>query len=421
MQPRAFTTPALTIALVLAGALYLASSATGDVVAAPDPSSGNRTATVSDERVKALHKRAIVVDTHADTLWRVLDKGDDITTRSMKGHVDVPRLLEGGVDGQFFSIWPQPAYGPDGYVKRCLRLIDALHSTIAKSGGRMFLATTPDDIRRADREGRVAALLGIEGGHAIEDDLAALRMFHRMGVRYMTLTWSINTDWADSSGDSRTFHGLTGFGRKVVEEMNRIGMIVDVSHVSDETFNDVLAVTRAPVIASHSSCRAICDAPRNMSDEMLRALGKNGGVIMINYYSAFLDQRFRDEVKKASEAQKEKISAAATETLGDPVAFENRMWDLHAALDASVAPPPLSKLLDHIDRAAKVAGVEHVGLGSDFDGITSSPKGLEDVSRLPEITRGLLERGYSDDEIAGILGGNFMRVFDQVVKTATNH
>jgi membrane dipeptidase len=237
----------------------------------------------------------------------------------------------------------------------------------------------------------------------------------------MTLTWSINTGWADSSGGSRTYHGLTAFGRKVVEEMNRIGMIVDISHVSDETFKDVLAVTRAPVIASHSSCRAICDAPRNMSDEMLRALGKNGGVIMINFYSAFLDQRFRDEMKKASEGQKEKISAAATETLGDPIAFENRMWDLHAALDASIAPPPLSKLLDHIDHAAKTAGVDHVGLGSDFDGITSSPKGLEDVSRLPEITRGLLERGYSDDEIAGILGGNFMRVFDQVVKTATDH
>ncbi len=375
---------------------------------------------VSEERVRDVHARAVVVDTHADTLWRVLDEGDDISDRSAKGHIDLPRLLEGGVDGQFFAIWPQPHYGPDGYVKRCLRLIDALHGVIARSGGRMFLAATPDDIRRADREHRVAALLGIEGGHAIEDDLGVLRMFHRMGVRYMTLTWSINTSWADSSGDQRTYHGLTAFGEKVVREMNRLGMIVDISHVSDETFRDVLAATSAPVIASHSSCRSLCDAPRNMSDDMLKALAGNGGVIMINFYSAFLDQAFRDASRAASEASKDRLSAIASETLGDAAERDRREWELHAAIDAAIPPATLGRVLDHIDHAVRVAGRDHVGLGSDFDGITSAPRGLENVSMLPAITRGLLERGYTDDEVIGILGGNFLRVFDRVTEIAAN-
>jgi membrane dipeptidase len=373
---------------------------------------------VSDERVREVHRRAVVVDTHADTLWRVLDEGDDITVRSSKGHVDLPRLLEGGVDGQFFSVWPQPAYGPGGYVKRCLRLIDAMHQVVERSGGRIFFATSADDIRRADREGRVAALLGIEGGHAIEDDLGVLRMFHRMGVRYMTLTWSVNTSWADSSGDRSAYHGLTAFGEKVVREMNRLGMLVDVSHVSDETFLDAVRVSAAPVIASHSSCRALCDAPRNMSDEMLKALAANGGVIMINFYAAFLDPEFRRAAREAAAAAKDRISAVATETLGDPVARENRMWDLHEEIEAPIPRPPLDRVLDHVDHAVKVAGIDHVGLGSDFDGISSAPRGLEDVSKLPALTRGLLERGYTDEEVIKILGGNFLRVFDRAAEIA---
>ncbi|MBI3447851.1 MAG: membrane dipeptidase [Acidobacteria bacterium] len=373
---------------------------------------------VSEEHVREVHRRAIVVDTHADTLWRVLDKGDDIVSSDGKGQVDLPRLLAGGVDGQFFSIWPQPLYGPSGWVKRSLRLIDALHGVVARSGGRMFLATSAADIRRADREGRVAALVGIEGGQAIEDDLGVLRMFYRAGVRYMTLTWSINTSWADSSGDKRVSHGLTGFGEQVVREMNRLGMLVDVSHVSDETFADVLRVTSAPVIASHSSCRAICDAKRNMTDDMLRALAKNGGVVMINYFSAFIDQDFAKAADKAEDGAKETISRIATETLGDPVARENRMWEMYTQLDGAIPPPSIERVLDHIEHVMRVAGPDHVGLGSDFDGITSAPKGLEDVSKLPAITRGLLERGHSDEEVIQVLGGNFLRVFESAEKIA---
>ena len=402
--------------LWIALALLLHASPGGPFAAGPAPPAAR--ATVTDDRVREIQRRAVVVDTHADTLWRVLDKGDDITVRSAKGQVDIPRLLEGGVDGQFFSIWPQPLYGPSGYIKRCLRLIDALHGIIDRSGGKMFLATSADDIRRADHEGKIAALLGIEGGHAIEDDLGALRMFHRMGVRYMTLTWSINTSWADSSGDRRAYHGLTSFGGQVVHEMNRLGMIVDVSHVSDETFNDVLRVTSSPVIASHSSCRALCDAPRNMTDDMLRALGKNGGVVMINFFPAFIDQDFRRASAAAEDGAKARISAIASETLDDPVARENRTWELHQSLDGSIPPPSIDLVLDHIEHAIQVAGVDHVGLGSDFDGITSAPRGLEDVSKLPALTRGLLERGHSEDDVMKVLGGNFLRVFDRVAQIA---
>jgi len=284
----------------------------------------------------------------------------------------------------------------------------------------MFLATSAADIRRADREGKVAALLGIEGGHAIEDDLGVLRMFYRTGVRYMTLTWSINTSWADSSGDKRVSHGLTGFGEQVVKEMNRLGMLVDVSHVSDETFFDVLRVTSAPVIASHSSCRAICDAKRNMTDDMLRALAKNGGVVMINYFSAFIDQDFAKAADRAEDGAKETISKIATETIGDPLARENRMWEMYTQLDGAIPPPSIERVLDHIEHAMQIAGADHVGLGSDFDGITSAPKGLEDVSKLPAITRGLLERGHSDEEVIQVLGGNFLRVFESVEKIAAN-
>ena len=375
---------------------------------------------VSEDRVRALQRRAVVVDGHADTLWRVLDEGADITVRSSSGHIDVPRLLEGGVDAQVFSLWASSAYEEQEYIRRCLRLIDALHRTIGRGGGRIFLATTPDDIRRADREGRVAALMGIEGGHAIGSDLAVLRMFQRMGVRLMTLTWSIHTPWADSSSGRPAAHGLTAFGVKVVEEMNRMGMIVDVSHLSDDTFRDVLAASRAPVVASHSCCRALCDVPRNLDDEMLRALAKNGGVVMINFYPAFLDPAFGNAVDAAEASMREQFKAAAAEATFDPIAREARMWDLHRRAQAGVEPPPLDRVLDHIDHVVEVAGVDHVGLGSDFDGITRTPRGLEDVTKVPSITRGLIERGYTDEEVMKILGGNFMRVFDQVTRIAAD-
>jgi membrane dipeptidase len=306
-------------------------------------------------------------------------------------------------------------------VKRTLRLIDALTRTIDRSGGRMFLAVHPDDIRRADREGKVAALLGIEGGHAIQNDLGVLRMYHRLGVRYMTLTWSFNIDWADSSGEKAAVHGLTPFGAQVVREMNRLGMLVDISHVSDETFFDTMKAASAPVIASHSSCRALCDAPRNMTDEMLKAMAKNGGVVMINFFPAFIDQKFRDAATAADLTAKDRLKKINDDTVGDPVARENASWALSKELHAAIAAPSIEKVLDHIEHVIEVAGIDHVGLGSDFDGITATPAGLEDVTKLPSITRGLLERGYTDDEVVKILGGNFLRVFDRVTEIASAH
>ena len=371
---------------------------------------------VTDEQVRRIHQEAIVVDTHADTLWRVLDRGDDISVRSDKGHIDIPRLKEGGVDAEFFAIWVQPSYSPDHAARRALRLIDTLYQILEKNPDRMILAKSPDEIRAASAAGKVAALMGIEGGQAIENDLGLLRMFHELGVRYMTLTWSFSLDWADSSGGGSQWKGLNGFGIKVVEEMNRLGMLVDISHVSDETFRDVMKVTKAPVIASHSSVRAICDAPRNMTDDMLRAMRDNNGVVMINFYSAFLDQQFRDRVKVVSEQRKQRLSEIGEKYLLDPIGRENAQWALHKEIDESIPPPPLARLIEHIEHVIKVAGIDHVGLGSDFDGVTSLPVGMEDVTKLPAITRALLERGHSESDVKKILGGNFMRVFDDVTR-----
>ncbi len=402
MESRRARRTAGTIALL---ALATASGPRGAAAAGP----------VSEKDASEIHRRALVVDTHADTLWRVLDQGHDVTVRSSAGHLDIPRLKEGGVDAQFFSVWVSPAHAHRS-AWRALRLIDAFHRVAEASGGALAPARTPDDIRAAAASGRVAGLLGIEGGHAIEDDLGLLRMFYTLGVRYMTLTWSFNTDWADSSGDRAEWHGLNDFGVKVVAEMNRLGMLVDVSHVSDETFHDVLKVTRAPVIASHSSCRALCDAPRNMTDDMLRAVRGNGGVVMLNFYSAFLDQQFRDRSRDAAAAFKQRLAGIGARFLLDPVGREDALWALHAEVDASVPPPPLQRLIDHIEHVIRIAGVDHVGLGSDFDGVTSLPAGLEDVSKLPAVTRLLLERGHAESDVAKVLGGNFMRVFDEVVR-----
>ena len=371
---------------------------------------------VTDEQVRRIHQEAIVVDTHADTLWRVLDRGDDISVRTEIGHIDIPRLKEGGVDAEFFAVWVQPSYSPDHAARRALRLIDTLHQIVANNSDRMVLAKSPAEIRAAAASGRVAALLGIEGGQAIENDLGVLRMFYELGVRYMTLTWSFTLDWADSSGGGGQWKGLNDFGVKVVAEMNRLGMLVDISHVSDETFRDVMKVTKAPVIASHSSCRAICDAPRNMSDDMLRAMRDNDGVVMVNFYSAFLDQGFRDRSKVVSDQLKPKLSAIGEKYLLDPIGRENAQWALHKEFDESIPPPPLERLIEHIEHVIKIAGIDHVGLGSDFDGVTSLPAGMEDVTKLPAITRALLERGHTENDVKKVLGGNFMRVFDEVVR-----
>jgi len=367
-------------------------------------------------RAKRLHDRAIVVDTHDDTPQRLLfDKTFDIGTRNKDGHVDIPRMREGGLDALFFSIWvPSQVTGPPA-VKRALDLIDSVRQAVRTHPNDLMLANTAADVRRAAAEHKIAALMGMEGGHIIDDDLAVLRVYAALGVRYLTLTHFLNNNWADSSTDKPAHNGLTAFGKDVVRELNRLGMIVDISHVSDKTFYDVLEVTKAPVMASHSSSRAISNHPRNMTDDMMRALAKNGGVIMINYAAAFLSEEFRVASEKKSGNIVAAMAAMSKKCGGNEACtiMENERIEHEAMLKGELPKVMWDKIVEHVDHAVKVAGVDHVGLGSDFDGATM-PLGMEDVSKLPEITDALLKKGYSEPDIEKILGGNILRVMEQV-------
>ena len=367
-------------------------------------------------RAKRLHDRAIVVDTHDDTPQRLLfDKTFNIGMRNKDGHVDIPRMREGGLDALFFSIWvPSQITGPPA-VKRALDLIDSVREAVRTHPNDLMLANTAADIRRAAAEHKIAALMGMEGGHIIDDDLAVLRVYAALGVRYLTLTHFLNNNWADSSTDKPAHNGLTAFGKDVVRELNRLGVIVDVSHVSDKTFYDVLEVTKAPVMASHSSSRAISNHPRNMTDDMMRALAKNGGVVMINYAAAFLSEGFRVASEKKSGNIVAAMAAMSKKCGGNEACtiMENERIEHEAMLKGELPKVMWDKIVEHVDHAVKVAGVDHVGLGSDFDGATM-PLGMEDVSKLPEITDALLKKGYSEPDIEKILGGNILRVMEQV-------
>ena len=367
-------------------------------------------------RAKRLHDRAIVVDTHDDTPQRLLfDKTFNIGMRNKDGHVDIPRMREGGLDALFFSIWvPSQITGPPA-VKRALDLIDSVREAVRTHPNDLMLANTAADIRRAAAEHKIAALMGMEGGHIIDDDLAVLRVYAALGVRYLTLTHFLNNNWADSSTDKPAHNGLTAFGKDVVRELNRLGVIVDVSHVSDKTFYDVLEVTKAPVIASHSSSRAISNHPRNMTDDMMRALAKNGGVVMINYAAAFLSEEFRVASEKKSGNIVAAMAAMSKKCGGNEACtiMENERIEHEAMMKGELPKAMWDKIVEHIDHAVKVAGVDHVGLGSDFDGATM-PIGMEDVSKLPKITDALLKKSYSEPDIEKILGGNILRVMEQV-------
>jgi len=375
----------------------------------------------SDEigsRARALHSRAIVIDTHADTTQRLLfDTSFDIGARGSVGSIDVPRMRDGGVDALFFSIWlPGEVTGAPA-VKRALQQIDKVREAVRTHPNALSLATSSADIRRAAAGGRIAVLMGMEGGHMIDEDLGLLRTYAALGVRYLTLTHSRNTMWADSSGDKPAHNGLTSFGRDVVRELNRLGVLVDVSHVADKTFFDVIGLTQAPVIASHSSCRAISNSPRNLTDDMLRALAKNGGVIMINYNAEFLSEEFRVAARRPE--FRADIDAIARKC-GDNQAcaiLESERAERDAMRSGRLPPVSWEKIVDHIDHAVQVAGVDHVGLGSDFDGATM-PLGMEDVSGLPKITEALLKKGYSERDVARILGGNLLRVMEQTEAAA---
>lgn len=375
---------------------------------------------VVSPRASELHRRAIVIDTHDDTTQRLIyDKDFDLGRRNPTGHVDIPRMREGGLDAIFFSIWVPVKYGGMEATKRALQQIDAVREAVKRHPNDLVLATSAREIRRAHQQGRIAALMGVEGGHTINDDLGVLRQFAGLGVRYLTLTHTKNTSWADSSGDKPAHNGLTGFGRSVVRELNRLGVMVDVSHVSDKTFADVLAVTEAPILASHSSCRAISNHARNLTDDMLRAIAKNGGVVMINYNEGFLSQELLD-ASRAREKELKPQYDAMSKACGDDDACEIAGGErLEHQFIAEGKLPPVSweKIVDHIDHVAKVAGVNHVGLGSDFDG-SSMPTGMEDVSKLPKITEALLRRGYSPAAIERILGGNVLRVMTEVERVS---
>jgi membrane dipeptidase len=380
---------------------------------------GSNDASVSPA-ARQLHDRAIVVDSHDDTPQRMLfEKGFDIGARHANGSIDIPRMREGGLDALFFSIWvPSDLTGPPA-VKRSLDLIDAVREAVRTHPNDLVLATTAADIRRAAAEHKIAALMGMEGGHMIDDDLRLLRDYAALGVRYLTLTHFKNNNWADSSTDKPAHNGLTPFGKDVVRELNRLGVMVDISHVADKTFYDALEVTKAPVIASHSSCRAISGSPRNMTDDMLRAVAKNGGVVMINYEASFLSEEYRVASDKKSGNVVAQLDAMSKKCGGDEACstLESARVNREAMEKGELPKVSWEKIIEHIDHAVKVAGADHVGLGSDFDGATM-PFGMEDASKLPRITDALLKKGHSARDVENILGGNVLRVMEQVERAA---
>jgi membrane dipeptidase len=366
-----------------------------------------------------LHMDAIVVDGHADTISRSLDDGEDLGTETGKGHLDLPRMFRGGLDAQFLSCFVEPKYlQRKESAKRAFRMIDAVKQWAAKYPDRLAIARTAADIRRAVAAKKVCGILCIEGGHAIEDDLGLLRTFFELGVRYMTLTWNNSLSWAEAARDPGKVKGLTDFGRDVVREMNRLGMLVDLSHVHENTFYDAIAVADTPVIASHSCARALCDHVRNLKDDQLKALAKNGGVVGVNFYSGFLSQTFLDRKKKADQVDDEVRDRVREKHREDSAAMDRELKEVsrkYEQSEQSMARPPLDLLIDHIEHIAKVAGIDHVGLGSDFDGVTALPEGVQDCSQLPNLTRRLLERGFSAPEVKKILGENFLRVMEQSI------
>lgn len=371
------------------------------------------------EKARKLHFSSIIVDTHDDTTQRFLDGKFDLGPRDASGSIDIPRMREGGLGAIFFSIWmPSKVTGPEA-VDKALIQIDAVREQVRKHPKDLALATTAAEVREAHKEGKIAALIGVEGGHMINSDLAVLRTYAALGVRYMTLTHSGNDEWADSSTDKPVHNGLTDFGKEVVREMNRLGMMVDISHVSDKTFADALEVSKAPLIASHSSCRAICDAPRNMTDDMMRALAAKGGVVQINYHVGFLSQEFRNaeranpEINKAIAAEVDKRCGSNE---GCQLIEGDRLTREYVA-QGKLPRVDYTKIIEHIDHAVEVAGVDHVGLGSDFDG-ANMPFGMEDATKLPYITEALLQKGYSESDIKKILGENTLRVMAEVERVS---
>jgi membrane dipeptidase len=375
--------------------------------------SGEELAPVS-EKARRVHAAGMLWDGHNDLPWRLRSEGDmalskfDLAKRQGKGQTDIPRLREGGVKAQFWSVYipsehPSPA-------RTVVEQIDLVHRLIERYSGDLELALSSDDVERIVKSGKIASLIGIEGGVAIENSLAELRAFHRLGARYMTLTHNTTLDWADAANDTPKHNGLSHFGQRVVREMNRLGMLVDISHVSPATMADAMRVSRAPVIASHSSAFALCPSPRNVPDDMLEMVKKNRGVVMVNFYSGFI----------VAEAAKRAVAVAQEyrARYPDPGARKQAMANWYKTEGSRLPRGTISDVADHIDHIAKVAGIDHVGIGSDFDGITRWPEGLEDVSCYPRLTDELLRRGYSEPDVHRILGGNILRAFREAERVS---
>jgi len=363
-------------------------------------------------RALEIQRKAIVIDTHNDVTTPMTNDDYDLSgTPPTPYRTSIERMKQGGMTAEFFSLYVKPWYvDHGGAARRTLDMIDSVYRAVERHPNDLMFATSAADIRRAKRENKIAALMGIEGGHAIENSLAALREFYRLGVRYMTLTWNNTNDWADAGTGKKKHNGWSEFGKEVVREMNRLGMLVDVSHVSDKTMSDALEISTAPIIASHSSARALSNVPRNIPDDLLQRIAKKNGVVQVNFYSVFVDAATVSPQSAERDARLKTQQDAINEKYKDD---PERLAEEGDKLEAAnpLPPLPISKLIDHIDHIVKVAGIDHVGLGADFDGANDMPEGAQDVSMLPNITYELLKRGYSEQDIRKILGENFLRVF----------
>ena len=385
---------------------------------ADEPKTKPREPVKLTEEALRIHRQAILIDGHNDLPWQYREKNDlsfshiDIARPQKALHTDIPRLRQGGVGAQFWSAFVPSETMKDGSaVKKTLEQIDVIHRMVRAYPDTFTMAYSADDIVRIHKDGKIASLIGVEGGHSIDNSLGVLRMLYALGARYLTLTHSENLDWADSATDKPKLHGLSPFGEQVVLEMNRLGMLVDISHVSADTMRHVLRVTKAPVIASHSSAFALADHPRNVPDDVLQQLPKNGGVVMVNFFPGFI-------VPEAARATKDMFQFARELRKRYPKEQEFlaalREWQREHPIPTG----SVHNVVDHIEHIIKVAGIDHVGLGSDYDGITTVPKQLGDVSCYPYITQELLNRGYSREDILKVLGGNLLRVFRQVEQVA---
>ncbi|MBI4166477.1 MAG: membrane dipeptidase [Acidobacteria bacterium] len=368
------------------------------------------------ERVLA---RALIVDTHADTIGWLMQGRCRLDDPASSCMISIPKMRQGHLAAEFFSIWVSTTLPSREYVPGAVAEFEAVHQQVERFPNDLGVATTADEIVRLHEQGKIAILMGVEGGHTISDNLLVLGAYYRLGARYMTLTHTAHTSWADSSKGKPRSNGLTDFGRSVVREMNRLGMMVDISHVSDKTFADALAVTRAPLIASHSSCRALAHHSRNLTDDMIRALAKNGGVIQINFYSPFIDDTFAAALKKLKPKMDAEVALARAARKRERKQFTNEDEVMIRRRYAPQLPIlPMERIADHIDHAVKVGGVDHVGLGSDFDGVDFIPRGMEDASKLPDLVRELARRGYSEEDLLKILGGNILRVLRDVERVS---